>query len=173
MPNYKKVVISADLLNVAVPTITINTAKGDGGFQHALIDSICLVDSGKVLPVVARWMFSTTRTHMFSAPQVKVKYQDEMGKMIFETIPGVSSVLFEDDGILFYNSNGVMVNEKGNPVKKRTPITTFTVMSRYEGYVKDRTLYLSKQALATCSASKAGEVRCWVSPSSTLTFTFK
>lgn len=166
--NINKIVVNgADLGNVAA------NQSYKLPFNHSLIDDVVIVPSGTVKQVIAAWMFKRIRADWFSPVSIQVQYTDANGKPAQATVPNATSYIIADDGVVFYNSNGNMINSSGNVVKKRTAINTFSVAKHYEGYVQGRTLYISQAGLDSCVASKAGQVRCWVSPSSSLTFTLK
>ena len=168
--NINKIVVNgADLgKNVAAKSFTFTLP-----FNHALVDDVVVVPKGAVKQVIAAWMFKRIRADWFSPVSIQVQYTDANGKPATSCVPNATSYIIADDGVVFYNSNGNMINAAGNVVKKRTAINTFSVAKHYEGYVQGRTLYISQAGLDSCLASKAGQVRCWVSPSSSLTFTLK
>jgi hypothetical protein len=177
-----KVVIPTGLLNVVGNTINIqDIPKGANAekqaFNHDILDSIVVVAHGRKAIVQEAWKFYVGRDlkNPFGGAQVFVKFKSMLGEMVHHPIPNAHSFTVEPNGFKLYNRNGSLINTSGNAVKKEASglVTDFNRTAFYEGYVEGRVLYISQKGIDACQASKAGQVRCWVSPSEYLTFTFK
>jgi len=177
-----KVVIPTGLLNVVGDTINLQEVAPDAdgskkSFCHDYVDTVEVVSAGNTFRVQERWNFWVGRnaSNPFAGNKVYAKFKDEDGQWTSVSIPNSSSFTVEPDGFIVYNRSGSMINTSGNTVAKRSSalISNFHGEKYHEGYMVKRVLYISQKGIDACQASKAGQVRCWVSPSECLTFTFK